>query len=386
MIGDSVYPDTMGGSHRHIHDISRYISEVERENVTVYSPAPKYDSLKEEKIDGFTIRRYPKNKERFRTFIDFIWQPYKLFRSDLRAGYIPDIIHGHWPLTVFFIFLYVKMCRLPIKLVYTFHGPIVEEYKYELKTNRIIKLFFLFVVRIIEYIVLKLSKNISTASKYMRDKEIKLYGNKNKVFTNYLAIDLEKFKPVDNIPQHIKDTINWNSKNKYVFTIRRLKKRMGIQQLLQAFSVLIKTSKDYRLLIAGKGDYKQELEKLALNLGITDYVQFLGFVPDEDISSYYSISDVCVVPSLDLEGFGLTTVESMACGTPVVATNVCANTEILQAITPQFLCSLAPSDMAKKVYEASSYKKSHQFTLCQYIERTYTMTKTIRGYFDLYLN
>lgn len=52
MIGDSVYPDTMGGSHRHIYDISTYLSKIKGYDITVYSPQKdKYTPL-EETING----------------------------------------------------------------------------------------------------------------------------------------------------------------------------------------------------------------------------------------------------------------------------------------------------------------------------------------------
>lgn len=386
MIGDSVYPDTMGGSHRHIYDISTYLSKIKGYDITVYSPQKdKYTPL-EETINGFTIKRYPKRKGRLASFFDFIINPYKMFKNEIKHGNIPQIIHGHWPLTVLLIFIYVRRHNLPIKLIYTFHGPIIEEYQIELRVNKFIKSIFLFIAKRMESTVLKLSDHISTASNYMRNKAISLYGNSDKIKTNYLAIDLEKFHPIIHIPTRIKEHINWDPSQKYIFTIRRLKKRMGIQLLIEAFRELIKKQDNFILLIAGKGDYQGELEKQVISLGLSQHIKFLGFLPDEDLSAYYSLSDVCIVPSLNLEGFGLTTIEAMSCGTPVVATNVCANTEILQGITPQFLCSLSPKDMATKIYEARNIKSQLSNKLRTYVESCYKIDNTIKGYLNLYFS
>lgn len=386
MIGDSVYPDTMGGSHRHIYDISTYLSKIEGYDVTVYSPQKDSDTPLEDTINGFTIKRYPKRKNRLASFFDFLINPYKLFKNEIKCGNFPEIIHGHWPLTVLLIFMYVRRHNLPIKLIYTFHGPTIEEYQIELRMNKFIKSIFLFITKRIESTVLKLSNHISTASDYMRNKAINLYGNSNKIKTNYHAIDLEKFHPIIHIPTYIKENINWNPNLKYIFTIRRLKKRMGIQVLIEAFRELIKKQDNFILLIAGKGDYKEELEKQVELLGLSQYIIFLGFLPEEDLSAYYSLSDICVVPSLDLEGFGLTTIEAMACGTPVIATNVCANTEILKGITPQYLCSISPQDMANKIYEARNAKPKLSKELREYVESHYKIDNTIKGYLNLYFS
>ena len=63
------------------------------------------------------------------------------------------------------------------------------------------------------------------------------------------------------------------------------------------------------------------LQQIARELGIVDRVSFLGSVPQRDLPSYYAAADVTVMPST-YESFGLVALESMACGTPVVATRV----------------------------------------------------------------
>lgn len=383
IIGDSVYPDTMGGSHRHIYDISTILNEMGHD-ITVYSPMNSADAMSEEIVNGFKVERYKRRKNKMLSFWDFIYKPFLLFKSDLKGGYCPDVIHGHWPLTVLLIFLYVRLKKLPIRLVYTFHGPIVEEYKIELKSNPIVKSVFLWLLKIVEAWVLKMNESISTASYYMMNKEISIYGNQNKISTNFLSINLDKFKIEENIPDRVKNNIEWQADKKYVFTLRRLKKRMGIQLLIKAIDIIVKKHPDFILIIGGKGDYMDPLKQLVKELKIGDNVRFLGFLPEEDVKYYYSLSDVCVVPSLDLEGFGLATVESMACGTPVVATNVCANVEILNGITPQLLSSLNPEDMAEKIITGSRQKQALRKKLRAYIEGNFSLEKTIRGYMNIY--
>jgi hypothetical protein len=63
-------------------------------------------------------------------------------------------------------------------------------------------------------------------------------------------------------------------------------------------------------------------------------VQLLGFVPEGQLAKYYQASDLVVMPTLQLEGFGLVTVEALACGTPVMGTPVGAIPEVLRTVDP----------------------------------------------------
>ncbi len=74
-------------------------------------------------------------------------------------------------------------------------------------------------------------------------------------------------------------------------------------------------------LIAGIGEDRPRLEGLAMRLGVSDQVRFLGKVPDEDLPDLYRAADLFVLPSTG-EGFGIVYLESMACGTPVLGLNM----------------------------------------------------------------
>ena len=74
-----------------------------------------------------------------------------------------------------------------------------------------------------------------------------------------------------------------------------------------------------RLVVVGDGDRLPALRSLAARLGMGDRVRFLGAKAPEALPDIYSAADLAVLPSTDTESFGLVLVESMACGTPVVA-------------------------------------------------------------------
>ena len=92
---------------------------------------------------------------------------------------------------------------------------------------------------------------------------------------------------------------------------------MGLDGLLRAWGRLGSGT----LLVVGEGPERTRLESLARQLGIEDRVRFTGTVAEELLPEYYRAADVCVLPSLALEGFGLVVLEALACGTPVLASD-----------------------------------------------------------------
>jgi glycosyltransferase involved in cell wall biosynthesis len=100
--------------------------------------------------------------------------------------------------------------------------------------------------------------------------------------------------------------------------VGRLKRYKGVDLILQAFATLARP--DARLSIAGAGDYRDHLEKLAATLDIADRVRFLGFISAEEKRDLLRRSWASVFAS-PKEGWGLTNLETQACGTPVIASN-----------------------------------------------------------------
>ncbi|MER3491210.1 MAG: glycosyltransferase family 1 protein [Mastigocladus sp. ERB_26_2] len=126
----------------------------------------------------------------------------------------------------------------------------------------------------------------------------------------------------------------WNifEDTRVISYVGRLDPEKGLETLIKAFAILLKSGAKTQLLIAGKPinedeEYQKSLEQLTIDLGIENYVSFLGHITN--ITNLYQVSDVTVLPSLWSEPFGRVIVESMACGTPVVASRVGGIPEIL---------------------------------------------------------
>lgn len=117
-----------------------------------------------------------------------------------------------------------------------------------------------------------------------------------------------------------------------VASVRRLVPRMGLGVLLEAWAG---ARVDMGILvIGGGGPERARLEAMAARLGVVDSVRFWGEVSEDDLPDLYRAADVTAVPSLDLEGFGLVALESLACGTPVIVSDSGGLPEAIAGLTP----------------------------------------------------
>lgn len=109
-----------------------------------------------------------------------------------------------------------------------------------------------------------------------------------------------------------------------ILFVGRIEALKGIDDLLRAMSCL-QGYEGIRLVVVGGDEQSQPemdgLRNLAFSLGIGDLVDFIGMVDQQELPYYYNAADVCVIPSY-YESFGLVALESLACGTPIVATRV----------------------------------------------------------------
>ena len=108
---------------------------------------------------------------------------------------------------------------------------------------------------------------------------------------------------------------------KSLLFIGRLEARKGIDFLMKAMPLVKARCPEARLFIVGEGNLRAWVERTIREQGLQGNVTMLGVLPDELVPRWYNRVEVVVVPSI-FEGFGLNAAEAMACGTPVIATDV----------------------------------------------------------------
>lgn len=167
-------------------------------------------------------------------------------------------------------------------------------------------------------------KDISEAFNYPEEK----------IYVTYLASE-DMYHPINK--KLCKDFINKNYsiQDDYILYVGGFSPRKNIVGLIEAFSLFAEdyrhtNNKDIKLVITGKHGKSYSIYKeRATELRINDKVIFPGFIPVEHLPLFYNAAELFVYPSF-YEGFGLPPIEAMACGIPVIASNVTSIPEILE--------------------------------------------------------
>lgn len=155
------------------------------------------------------------------------------------------------------------------------------------------------------------------------------------------GVDLDVFHPAD----RSQSRADLKLKGFTLLTAGHLVERKGHHLIIKA----LKELPGVALLVAGDGEIRASLEALTDQLGLQDRVTFLGAVPHKDLYRVYSAVDALVLAS-DREGWPNVLLEAMACGTPVVATNVWGAGEIVQSPEAGLLVEeRSPSALAESV-------------------------------------
>ena len=165
---------------------------------------------------------------------------------------------------------------------------------------------------------LKSVDHVIAVSTDMKDKVVNEYGiDEAKVTVISNGIDNQKFYVIDK--DEARRLCNLELDKKYILSLGRLSHEKGLEYLFKAFSTL--NNNDIILVVVGDGPLKGKLKKMAHDLNIADSIRFVGSVSHEDTYKWYNAADVYCLPSL-WEGCPNTVIESLACGTPVVTTQV----------------------------------------------------------------
>jgi glycosyltransferase involved in cell wall biosynthesis len=205
----------------------------------------------------------------------------------------------------------------------------------------------------IEQTVLKKSDQIVVLSEYTSMKLQRTYGlASSKVNVIPGGVDLTRFRPSTE-KAHIRTRMNLPQDKFILFTVRNLVPRMGLENLISALEIVHNGCKDLLLVIGGEGPLEPLLKEQSKKCGVADSVRFAGYIPDEDLPAYYQMADLFVLPTTELEGFGLVTVEALASGLPVVGTPVGGTREILTKLGSDYLFDdSTPQSIARGILKA----------------------------------
>ncbi|MCV3212217.1 glycosyltransferase family 4 protein [Plectonema radiosum NIES-515] len=276
-----------------------------------------------------------------------IWQRLWSIRTNFQKTRVgtPDAINLH-----FALYSYPILNLLPksVPITFNFHGPWASESQEE-GINKIDAFLKRWLIekrvydRCDRFIVL------SKAFGNILHQEYQVPAHKINIIPG--GVDINRFQ-VNLSPQEARSKLGWPQDRPIIFTSRRLVNRVGLDKLLIAIATIKPRIPDVWLAIGGRGVLEAALKEQTAELGLKDHVEFLGFLPDDQLPIAYQAADLSVMPSQSFEGFGLAIVESLACGTPVVCTPVGGMPEILEPFSPHLITdSIEVSAIAEKLEE-----------------------------------
>ena len=195
--------------------------------------------------------------------------------------------------------------------------------------------------------VLNNSDAVIAASKATFSEVSKIINATDKVYLIPNGVDVENFNPnLDRVQIRRKLGIEGCP---VIFTLRSHEPKYGIEYLIRAIPLVIKEKDDAVFVIGGYGSLRSFHERLATKLGVKEKVIFTGRIPQKEKPYYYTMSDIVLVPSIQ-EGFGLVVSEAMACGKPVIGSNVGGiPDQIIDGYNGFLVQPRNPSEIAKRI-------------------------------------
>ncbi len=245
-----------------------------------------------ETVDGVPVTRLS-------TLVDFFGAPVCPSMVQALRASDADILHIHWPNPLAVLAYFAS----------GFTGPLVFTYQSDIVRQKVLGSAF---QSILHRALSRSSAIIATSSNYLESSPV-LKAHREKCHVIPLGIPIERFHSPD---PHIVDWIRNQYGPSIVVAVGRLVGYKGFEHLIRAMKKV-----DGHLLLIGNGPMRAELESLVRTLGLFERVTILSGVAD--VVPYYHAADVFVLPSVNRsEAFGMVQIEAMACGKPVVNTQL----------------------------------------------------------------
>lgn len=252
-----------------------------------------------EKTDIIYLHKTTSKVQKLINYLDFYG---KTFRQYAFGKY--EVVYVHYAGYNAPPILLAKMFNKSTKLIVNVHGSdVTPEKKLEEKTNFLTK-----------YLVRKADLTVVPSS-YFEEVVIEKYGENSPIWISPSAgIDFSLFNHQNKQVENEVFTIGY---------VSRIDKEKGWDTLLHAFKNLIPHNKNIRLIMVGDGAQNDEALALIKELGLETYVEKHNCLTQKELVNIYSSLDVFIFPSTRAgESLGLVGLEAMACGTPVIGSNL----------------------------------------------------------------
>ncbi len=290
------YPPTTGGIEQHMQVLCAGLARLI--DVTVLVPSRSGRRI-EERLDGVRVIRVPE----FGRYFSAPLCP--SMAAELRR-LAPDLVHLHFPNPTGDVAYLLSGCRVPV--VMTYHADVIRR-------SRLLRLYR----PVFGLLVPHIRRFIATSRQYLdsSDSSAFLAPYQDRCLVVPFGIDLDSFAlrlgEIDQV-----QALRRGHGERIILFLGVLRYYKGLDVLIRAMAQVTG-----RLLIAGRGPQGASLEALTRELGLADRITFLGEVSERERRLLLHACDVFVLPSIDRsEAFGIAQLEAMACGKPVVASDL----------------------------------------------------------------
>jgi glycosyltransferase involved in cell wall biosynthesis len=268
-----------------------------------------------------------------------------LFINTLRIARKSDLIHCHWSIAGLVGVMAGKL--LNKKVVLMVHGA---EF-FVLGDNLILRF-------LLKHIDLCISNSTFTESK-----ALEVYPVTDHVVIPP-GIDIHRFYPQRTVPD-LRNKLNISNAEIFVLAIGKFIPRKGFEYLIDAFNIIVNQKKmtHIKLRIGGRGPLKPKYEKMIDQYALTGFIDFLEYIKDDQMPSYYTEADVFVLPSIvdergDTEGLGVVFLEASACQTAVIGSRVGGIMDVIKDGENGYFVEQKKSlDLAEKIIRLANDEK-----------------------------
>ena len=365
----------VGGIERVVYEQSKRLLQRNYEPIVVTN---RIETPKNYVVDGIKVECYESLNTGFRLGIPYSIPTVTSLETFLKAVKSSKIVHahGHPYLTSLIAAKLAKRYSKPFVL--TQHNTFIE---YDSIFDNIERLNDLAVGKE----TLKEADKIIAVSNATKNYVLSLGAKPEKVKVLHNGVDLVRFRPLAGKREEMRRKLGISQNSTVVLTVRRLVYKNGIDTLIESANIAVKKNPKIIFLVVGKGPDLNSVQMRIEQLGIENNFRLTGFVKDEDLPLYYNAADFFVLPSKSGEGLPLVALEAMACGLPVIATNVGGISEILMEDYGKLVPPNQPELLAKAVLEFSNIDlSSRKKEIRAIMEGKYSWDKNVETLIGIY--
>jgi glycosyltransferase involved in cell wall biosynthesis len=366
----------------HVGGIEKVVNEQSKRllkrNFSPLIVTNRIDTPKRYIVDGVPVECYESLNTGFRLGIPYSIPTVPSFPTFSKAVKSSKIVHahGHPYLTSLTAAKLAKLYNKPFVL--TQHNTFID---YNSVFNHVERLNDLTIGK----------QNLDEADKIIvisnatKDYVLRLGAKPSKVKVIYNGVDLARFRPIAGKREEMRKKLGIPQNAIVVLTVRRLVYKNGVDTLIDTANIAVKKNPRIVFLVVGKGPDMESVKLQATQLGIETNFRLAGFVSDQDLPSYYNVADLFVLPSKSGEGLPLVALEAMACGLPVIATNVGGIREILMEDYGKLVAPNQPELLAKAVLDFAAVDfSSRRGELRAMVEKRFSWDANVERLVEIY--